>query len=188
MIGNDLIYLERAAKNSRLHNFRFRKKVFTKSENKTIHTSENQEESFWLLWSMKEAAYKAHQRIRNTAPKLNPIDFECLPTVDKRSGRVKVFGYYYHTQSQISGNYIYTIASAEKDLKIIQKTFPKDCYYKKQFSEYVSAQIEEYPGLFIEKNEHRIPFFHQKNSNKKLPVSISHDGDLVWLVFPLIKS
>lgn len=188
MIGNDLIDMKLAARNSRLHNSRFRKKVFSDRENRIINNSENAEESFWLLWSMKEAAYKVHQRQTNSAPKLNPLQFECFPSEEEKSGNVKAFGKDYFIKFRIAGNYLFTLASTEKDLKVLQKNYPENSNYKAAFSAHVSEYMKLKNILSIEKNEYRIPFFHQKKSDKKLPVSISHDGNLVWLVFPLIKS
>lgn len=188
MIGNDLIDLEQAAKNSRLQNSRFRKKVFSDRENIIIHNSENAEKSFWLLWSMKEAAYKAHQRQTNSAPTLNPLQFKCFPSEDQKSGKVITFGNEYFIKSRIAENYLFTIASAEKNLKVLQKNYPKNGNYKAAFSAHVSEYLKLKNILSLEKNQYRIPYFSHSNSEKKLPVSISHDGDLVWLVFPLIKS
>ena len=58
MIGNDLVDLKVASVESNWKRPRFLDKVFTIEERQLIMNSKNQHQIVWLLWSMKEAAYK----------------------------------------------------------------------------------------------------------------------------------
>lgn len=78
MIGNDIIDLQLASRQSNWRRKGFLEKVFTSSEREIIKASEEKEECVWLLWSMKEAAYKAHQRKRSLPRRLNWTVQECI--------------------------------------------------------------------------------------------------------------
>ncbi|AVR46366.1 hypothetical protein C7S20_14440 [Christiangramia fulva] len=188
MIGNDLIDFKAASKNSRLLNARFRKKAFTPGEEKFIDESDYPEKTFWTIWSMKEAAYKARQRETNSPPKLNPVKFECFPSDDLKSGIVRAFGKIYHSKTQFSKIYIHSIASAEDNIQFFLKFYSKNSDYKARFSSLISRKFLPGIEISVEKNTFKIPSFHLKDSTGTLPVSISHDGNLAALVFPLIKS
>lgn len=71
MIGNDLVDLQQAAKDSDWTRKGYLDKLFTASEQFLISTAKSQNQMVWLLWSMKEAAYKVHTRdsgVRSFAP------------------------------------------------------------------------------------------------------------------------
>lgn len=63
MIGNDVVDLELALKESNWKRKGFLSKIFTNFEQKVIQDAKNQDEMVWLLWSLKESVYKASQRI-----------------------------------------------------------------------------------------------------------------------------
>lgn len=65
MIGNDLVDLKLAAKQSNWQRKGFLDKLFTPKEQGCILNSSNPFETVWLLWSMKESAYKAYLQTHN---------------------------------------------------------------------------------------------------------------------------
>ena len=83
-------------------------KIFTKSEQNLIQNSENQEIAVWHLWSRKEAVYKIWNR-ETGIRKYNPIQFECFD-LDSEIGKVQFKSKLYLTRTEISRNYIYSIA------------------------------------------------------------------------------
>ena len=62
MIGNDIVDLALAKKESNWKRNRFLDKIFTETEQLLIFHSENPEIMVWNLWSRKEAAYKIYNR------------------------------------------------------------------------------------------------------------------------------
>lgn len=60
MIGNDIVDLKQAAKDSNWKRPRFLDKIFTPREQQLIWSAKDQDQMVWLLWSMKEAAYKVN--------------------------------------------------------------------------------------------------------------------------------
>ena len=62
MIGNDIVDLNLAKTQSNWERKGFLKKQFTDEEQLSIHSSRNSFLEVWLLWSMKEAAYKCYSQ------------------------------------------------------------------------------------------------------------------------------
>ncbi|CAM3936585.1 4'-phosphopantetheinyl transferase superfamily protein [Flavobacterium cucumis] len=63
MIGNDVVDLDLALKESNWKRKGFLTKVFTDFEQNLIQKATNKDEMVWTLWSLKESVYKASQRI-----------------------------------------------------------------------------------------------------------------------------
>ena len=153
MIGNDIVDLALALKESNWKRKGYLDKIFTKNEQLLIIKSDNPENMVWNLWSRKEAAYKIFNR--NTGVRIyNPIQFECFDT-DKLTGKVMNNGVIYHTKTEINLDYIHTVSVLNRtdfeSIKILNR----------------SNEIIKIEG---------IPFL--KNDSKKVlhPISISNHG------------
>ena len=109
MIGNDLVDLKVASVESNWKRPRFLDKVFTIEEQQLIMNSKNQHQTVWLLWSMKEAAYKIN--VQQFGKRFyNPKKLVCHLS-SSTIGYVTIENRTYYTRSAISKNYIYTVAS-----------------------------------------------------------------------------
>ncbi|MEK8181143.1 4'-phosphopantetheinyl transferase superfamily protein [Flavobacterium buctense] len=125
MIGNDIVDLAKAKKESNWQRKGFLDKLFTEKEQELILTSDNPEQMVWHLWSRKEAAYKIYNR--QTGERFfNPKCFVC-------EADEVVFGHYkYYTQTQITPDFIYTIAVTSRDkFESIQHLESRDAVQKK---------------------------------------------------------
>ncbi|MGB7841855.1 MAG: 4'-phosphopantetheinyl transferase superfamily protein, partial [Salinimicrobium sp.] len=71
MIGNDVVDLQLASRQSNWRRKGFLEKVFSAEEQQQIIASARPDRLVWLFWSMKEAAYKAHQRRLQLPRKIN---------------------------------------------------------------------------------------------------------------------
>ena len=111
MIGNDVVDLALAGKESNWKRKGFLQKIFTEKEQFQILNSENPEVKVWELWSRKEAAYKIFNR--NSGIRLfNPKQFECS---GDRGLETVVFGNLsYFTHTIVDESAIYTIAVERK--------------------------------------------------------------------------
>jgi phosphopantetheinyl transferase (holo-ACP synthase) len=152
MIGNDVVDLNLAGKESNWQRKGFLSKIFTKNEQTLIQNSENQEIAVWNLWSRKEAAYKIWNR-ETGIRKFNPIQFECFD-LESETGKVQFKNTIYFTKTEILTDYIHTIAVLNKEI------FNNIKFIKKLIT------IEKKKG---------IPFYVNENQKIK-PVSKSHHG------------
>lgn len=188
MIGNDVVDLKQASINSP-KNFkglrwkRFLDKVFTEKEQKFIMNSKNQFEIVWLLWSMKEAAYKIHMR-QYAKRTFNPKQLKC-EVYYKRRGKVSIDNQLYYTTSQINEDYIYTTATSEKNTTPISRCLRlENSAYENQykvarnevllkFSELKNKPIN---SLEIVKDKAGIPCLFINGKKQKDSLSITHHG------------
>ncbi len=189
MIGNDLVDVEIAFSEKKSENRRFIEKVFSLQEQKLISQSEDKETTLWLLWSMKEAAYKAHQRIVGHAPKLNPRDYKCRLLNFSNLAEVQVSSSFYFINYTCTDRFIHSIATESSVVTVFEKIYYKNQDTKSSFIKDYSNKNGLAPGnISIEKDGFGIPFIIDENTKNKVPVSLSHHGNFTAYIFPLIKS
>ena len=111
MIGNDIVDLALARKESNWKRKGFFDKIFTSKEQSFINLYENQEIMIWNLWSRKEAAYKIYNR-QTGIRKYNPIQFECL-NMNLEIEKVVFENQVFYTKTEITSDHIYTIAVSD---------------------------------------------------------------------------
>lgn len=152
MIGNDIVDLALAQKESNWKRKGFMDKIFTLQEQVAIKYSENQEIMIWNLWSRKEAAYKIYNR-QSGIRKYNPIQFECLD-FDLEIGKVVFENHFFYTKTEITTEYIYSIAVSEI---------------------FDFEKIKALDNSIKIKKENGIPFYTNENQ-KIVPISITNHG------------
>lgn len=185
MIGNDIIDLKIVKAEKKSENIRFLKKIFTEKEREIIKTSSNPENTLWLLWSMKETAYKAHQRIFSLAPQINPLAFECSPDIYSNIGAVITGEFSYPVRFEPNSEYIYSQTNSSRTFRKIYNLKKAQSKFIKEIALIFKSKSDE---IQIQKDEYGIPLLKFKNTSKKLPISISHHGDFSAFVIPLINS
>lgn len=157
MIGNDIIDLALAARQSNWQRPGFLAKIFTDFEQQLITGAQKPELMVWMLWSRKEAAYKIFNR--QTQLRLyNPLDFECSAMVFSQGfyyGTVVCKNTVYHTKTEVTSAFVHTIATTNPD--DFGKVYPLD--------DDVSIT-----------RKNNIPYFNSITDATQKPVSISHHG------------
>jgi phosphopantetheinyl transferase (holo-ACP synthase) len=157
MIGNDIVDLALAEKESNWKRKGFLDKIFTKNEQLLISNAQNPTIMVWNLWSRKEAAYKIYNR-QTQIWGYFPLQIQCfdLDSIDGFTiGKVVVKELVYFTKTQITSQFIHTIAVKDVqyfDIIKIMKTRKN-----------------------IKKNN-GIPNYFEKENSVSRPVSISHHG------------
>jgi len=190
MIGNDVVDLRQASINSP-KNFkglrwkRFLNKVFTQEEQEFIMmSSENQFKIVWLLWSMKEAAYKIHMRQFDKKRTFNPKDLKCK-VYFKTRGKVTIDDQSYYTTSQITEDYIYSVATSDKNITPISSCLrlenaAYDNQYKVARNEILKrySELKDTPitSLEIIKDKTGIPSLFLNGKKQDDALSITHHG------------
>jgi phosphopantetheinyl transferase (holo-ACP synthase) len=158
VIGNDIVDLALARKESNWKRAGFLEKIFTVREQLLIANAKNPETMVWNLWSRKEAAYKIYNRQTGIRAYI-PIQLECFYE-NANSGSVNCKGNTYYTKTKISKDKIATVAVTRKsDLKEIIVLKPRKRVYKKNGIPYVN-----------------------NGDNLVKPISISHHGRFVTWV------
>lgn len=157
MIGNDVIDLQQSRIESNWQRKGFIEKLFTDAEQLLIKDHHDPEIMLWLLWSMKEAAYKIYNRetkIREYIPKKLLCSIISLNEVESK-GFVFCNENKYYTKTQITSEKIHTTAVSNiENLNNIIEVEKKG----------------------IVKNESGIPYIVLSSNNTLKDVSISHHG------------
>ncbi|WZL88992.1 4'-phosphopantetheinyl transferase superfamily protein [Salinimicrobium sp. 3283s] len=169
MIGNDVVDLELAARQSNWRRKGFLNKAFSSSEQELIHTSVNPDKKVWLLWSMKEAAYKAHQREHDLPRQLNWLAQKCeiaVLTLKTASGEVEIENHTYHTTSEITSDYILTSAEKNRGSGVKNAIFKaSSSEVKEQLKKRVSEEFAlEYREVQLIKDRFGMPFLTGNDS------------------------
>ena len=184
MIGNDIVDLNLAAVQSNWQRKGFLNKVFTKYELELIFSSSNTFEMVWLLWSMKESAYKIHMQ-QTSECFFNPKKLQCKLKSETK-GLVEINDEEYLTRSQIDTNFIYTIASLKNDEKALSTIFELgDSSYaiqhKESYRKLIVGVSKKYNlpirKVTIKKNKIGVPKLFLNTKELLISFSISHHGN-----------
>lgn len=154
MIGNDVVDLATAKKESNWKRKGFLAKLFTAFEQELIKNAINQEEMVWTLWSIKESTYKAYQRMHyNRGFYPIKIEIQSLERIGKQyRSKISLFGSPFYGKTSIENQVINTI--------VVQKITS-------------FKNISTIKNNSISKDENGLPFCTISNN----PVSISHHGN-----------
>lgn len=107
MIGNDVVDIELAKAESNWRRKGYLDKLFTVQEQTCIYNSPNPDVAVWMLWSMKEAAYKIYNR-QTGERGFFPLRLVC--SLKGMIGTVTCNDNLYYTKTVIKDNLIHTVA------------------------------------------------------------------------------
>ena len=190
MIGNDIVDLAQAKQESNWQRRGFLDKLFTVHEQQLIEAATDPERMVWLLWSMKESAYKAS--IRETGKRVfAPRKLVCHINIltDEMAQGIVFQAKTYQTRSILTPHYIASVATQT----IISSDFhqaiiPFECATYQDQHTLIRKAIKQYcttsltipeNNSTIRKDQHGIPELHFVNTTGeliKIPISISHHG------------
>ena len=183
MIGNDIVDLTFASIGHRWKEQRFMDKVFSVDEQNLIANADNQFQTIWLIWTMKESAYKIHVQ-QYSKHFFAPTKLTCQ-LLSKTEGSVEICNDIYHTSSNITKEYIYTIAYSKSSKNVTGGCFKiKDTSYTKQHSESYRSVLRTFSNLSnisiealeIRKNKFGVPEIFWNHRKQLIPFSITHHG------------
>lgn len=181
MIGNDVVDLKAAAAESNWRRKGFLEKIFLEEERQLVSEAPNRHQMVWLLWSMKEAAYKVRQRQLNLPRCLNWQSLQCSLqeiTSEKASGVVKVGKEKFFTASEFTSENIHTTATIVLKLPLKNFIFETSSAAAKnellqQTAQYYSIPIKK---LRFRKNSHGVPYISYKKEEFFNRFSLSDHG------------
>ncbi|MBN8823054.1 MULTISPECIES: 4'-phosphopantetheinyl transferase superfamily protein [unclassified Spirosoma] len=200
MIGNDIVDLTQARKESNWHRKGFLQKLFTAHEQYLINTADDPERMVWLFWSMKESAYKANfrqTRLRRFAPQKISGQLTAI-TETEATGSV-FYGLTYQTKTIFTSNYLATLAFPVAEPSTYQQVviplehtdhLYQSSQVRQKLLQYYSKNLSvPLSSLHLSQQEDGIPdlTIEQPSSQSLvIPVSMSHHGSygafaLGWL-------
>ena len=177
MIGNDVIDLAKAAKESNWRRPGYLEKVFRNHEQKMILESGNPDSMVWLLFSMKEAAYKAHARETGIRAYM-PFKLVCSDVKfgdNNISAIVNCEGIEYFTLSVVKKYFVHTSAAINRNILGKLKVIIKNTSIA-SFDDFISLELKQKRNLQIIKSRTGVPDLFDVRRNTLTPVSISHHG------------
>lgn len=175
MIGNDIIDLSLADAESNWQRKGFLEKQFTIKEREIILDAKNSFEMVWLLWSMKESAYKIWVR-ENEKRIFAPKKLECRLTSDNE-GVVYFDNQKFYTTSILNVSYIFTVADLEKKIKSyssIGSPQEIDQNIKKKLQEETGVPASEIEQI---KTKNGAPSYYHRSKILTQSCSITHHGN-----------
>ena len=189
MVGNDIVDLNLADKEA-YRRKRFLEKVLADSEQLFLSQVEDPGTFLWVLWSMKESAYKLHFR-EHLNRALNPIRFTCrfdcvheLGPHGRFTGRVEAGDKVYQTNSILCKDYVHTTAiDAGENFRIHsdEVTAGSPNKAREKTIDALVRSIGNAPALKYDKIEftkdtNGLPFLTDACKGIFKPCSISHHG------------
>lgn len=174
MLGNDIVDLQLAATQSNWRRKGYLQKIFTSQEQELILKATDQDQMVWLLWSMKEAAYKLVNR-ESLERFYNPKKFSCA--LKGNDGVVSFEEKICYTKSEINGDFIHTVAT-------------KESQYLCQIQTSLLANTANYLADFnskticftLAKDANGIPNLIDKNGQLSY-ASVSHHGEFLAVAY-----
>ncbi|AKD56387.1 4'-phosphopantetheinyl transferase family protein [Spirosoma radiotolerans] len=186
MIGNDIVDLEQASRESNWRRKGYIDKLFTRHEQQLIFGAPDPDRMVWLLWSMKESAYKlAVRQTKNRA--FAPVKLECSVNVSAEAAAegYVLYGESYQTKSLITSRYIATVAfAANTTPSYSQVIIPFDTADYQRHSDLLRQKLRQHGSALFQTSPHKICIDKDSlgipvlaiNNSATLPVSISHHG------------
>ncbi len=184
MLGNDVIDLNLAGRQSDWKRKNYLSKIFSFQEQALVFQAENPDLVVWLVWSMKEAAYKIVNRITGLRF-YNPVAFQCSFKIDRFSaiGKVSYKGEDFFCTTEISGNFLHTVALQNNisfdEVKVI---------YTENRPDYLEVFNYKNSSLRLNKNNVMLPEIHDLNTRAIYIASLSHHGRQLCIAYLKGKS
>ena len=145
MIGNDIVDLLLAKKESNWQRARYLDKLFSPAEQLMIlETQTNPDFMVWLLWSMKEAAYKIISR-RTGLHAFIPTKLLCEQISLREGtaqGKVRFSESLYFTKSTFSAEYVHTIAA--ESTAALEKTRAEISVFQQQYQRNILQSVSHH--------------------------------------------
>lgn len=170
MIGNDIVDLDLARQSSDIFRPRYFEKILNASELNFVENSKNQFLYFWRIWTLKEAAYKAFQRLLLFDDFFNPSLFSTKMINDEMAS-VSFQNQSLDFETETNSDFIYSWTSSVQHNVLGYSKFKVLAKLNQDLSS---------KSFDVNKDINGLPF--AKIFQQKTPISISHHGRFYALV------
>ena len=173
MVGNDLVDLQLARSQSNWRRPGYLRKICSEEEQHMIIMAPEPTTMLWLLWSMKESAYKVLNR--NTGKReYNPSGLVCSELKVNQSeatGNVSYGDNVFFVKTEISDQRIYSVA-AHTVIAVEGLT----SYHMHNTAGYMAKFARATPGYLLQKEISGLPVVVELQTGRNLAASVSHHG------------
>ena len=193
-LGNDIIDRVEGAKHRPQYYQRQQRSSFHQQE---VDLLEGFEASFWLLWAIKEATFKAVAQAGRVDKRFNPKDFELIKvqqTEKAISYAIVCEEFRFEGLANTNEDYVHAISwinpKPSFQFRVLEGDFGK---YQQQSNasrehaiiEFAAAMNTVVDNLTIEKDHNQIPHFQLDGVRLQNQLSLSHHGRFVSYAFTL---
>lgn len=179
MLGNDLIDLDLALIQSNWKRKGYLARVFNAAEQRTILLSQDPDLMVWLLWSMKEASYKIHNR-NSGLRRYEPLAYSCTLEMDGElggEGTVRRGNESFSCRSAVCESMLHTVALCNGAVFAkVKKVFMEN-------HEGYHRTFGSQSGLVLSKCQKGLPMVSEPISCSAGPASVSHHGRGLCVVY-----
>lgn len=179
MLGNDLVDLDLARLQSNWKRKGYLARVFNPAEQRTILLSQYPDFTVWLLWSMKEASYKIHNR-NSGLRRYEPLAYSCTLDVDGElggKGTVRRGTESFSCRSAVSAGMLHTVALCKGAVFAGLKTV-----FMENHQGYHQA-FGSQSGLVLTRCKNGLPMVFDPALGSAGPASVSHHGRGLCVVY-----
>ncbi|MDX2245461.1 MAG: 4'-phosphopantetheinyl transferase superfamily protein [Bacteroidia bacterium] len=192
MIGNDIVCLSTAGASDFFPRPRYLDKVYHPSEQRLLFADETPGRLRWLLWALKESAYKvwfkqSHKRL------FAPQKFVVSPLPETGMYNIKTPSGSVFARAEVCADYVVAYASSEPSFSNF--TGVNRCSPTEDPSAFVREKLVErvcevFPlcrkeDIRLEKSPEGIPLLYIRGFREIFDLSLSHHGNFVSYVFTL---
>lgn len=180
MIGNDIVDLKKAGLDSNWKRKGYLDKICTSDEQQLILQASEPAVMLWLIWSMKEAAYKIIHR--KTGIRLyEPLKYICddlLTDGIKASGKISYLEKKFYSQSEIKGPLLHSsVVSALPDFENLHLQYLRPVPDYNEVFNRLSAFYQ------LTRNRSGLPEMVHIITGQKHAVSVSHHGSYLAVIY-----
>lgn len=182
MIGNDVVDLQVAMTVSNWRRKGFLEKICSRSERDFILSSTDPDLQVWVLWSMKEAVYKAWNRVHRRK-EYAPSTIDCVIKNEdgpEISGTVFYHENVYTTRTVTGADFVHTTAQTDCDDSRLKSCLVR--HYPSDYAVYLSDHGKIPVNNIIVKDDLGIPYLWDTMLHTSAPLSISHHGIFLGIV------
>ncbi len=155
------------------------------------------DEYFWLLWAIKESAFKAVVQAGRNSIRFNPLDFQLQQITANQSlisFTIACDQYLFNGQAHITDRYVDALSySGENQSNFSQVKEIDNVDYQQQAEAIRSAAIDAFSKktsrsrtqLSIVKDQNQVPYFYHGHERLDNHLSLSHHGNFLAFAFSL---
>jgi phosphopantetheinyl transferase (holo-ACP synthase) len=173
VLGNDLVDLKQAAKDSNWQRKGYLNKICTSHEQQFILEDDAAETMLWLIWTMKEASYKAVNRLTGLRS-YSPRSYACSNLIirdNEATGLVSFESCTLSVKAELSIDKIHSSAVFGKDQLNLFKI-----YYLNNSPDYANDFQRSNPDHMLSKNLAGLPLITHLPTSRTWEASVSHHG------------